>query len=415
MANIRLKTITVEPLQNLVIQHGNVVVNSTSISNSMLSGSLISNGGISINTTFNSTSSTSGGAFTVGGGAGIMKDLFIGGDLNLDNSTSIFGINGLSEKRLFLDNTQFYISPDGVNKRFSVENSSISINITAQSVNSTTGSLLLNGGISISCSKSSENASNGGALTVDGGISVGQNINVAKSINVGETFSENNALNINYTGKDQLTLSGSGSNYSSLNMSGDDLFIFNSVGNIYISENSTFYENNINFSCVTSISDTTPSSNGTTGSFIVSGGLSISNTTDATSTSSGGSFTTLGGISVAKKIIGGDSILIETQNANKSNKLILYESDDMVSSIGNTNGNSLVYKVSNTSGNHVFYANETNEVFRINGTNEVVLEVVRVKIVYHLKVLTTILIFAFLQILVIIQKIMIFVYIIMVK
>jgi len=368
MANIRLKTITVEPLQNLVIQNGNVIVNSTSISNSMLSGSLISNGGISINTTFNSTSSTSGGAFTVGGGAGIMKNLFIGGDLNLDNSTSVFGINGLSEKRLFLDNSQFYISPDGVNKRFSVENSSISINITAHSVNSTTGSLLLNGGISISCSKSSQNASNGGALTVDGGISVGQNINVAKSINVGETLSENNALNINYTGKDQLTLSGSGSNYSSLNMSGDDLFIFNSVGNIYISENATFYENNIEFSCVTSISNTTPSANGTTGSFIVSGGLSISNTTDATSTSSGGSFTTLGGISVAKKIIGGDSILIETQNANKSNKLILYESGSIVSSIGNTNGNSLVYN----SGNHIFYANETNEVFRINGTNEVV-------------------------------------------
>lgn len=365
MANIRLKTITVEPLQNLVIQNGNVVVNNTCISNSMLSGSFISNGGISINTTFNSTSSTSGGAFTVGGGAGVMKDLFIGGDLNLDNSTSVFGISGLSEKRLFIDNTQFYLSPDGVNKRFNINNSSVSINITATSINATTGALLINGGISISCSQSSTNASNGGALTVAGGVSVGENINVAKSINTG-------GLNINYTAFDvpaQLTLSNSsGSSYSSLNMSGDDLFIFNSTGNIYIYDHSTFYRNKVDFSCVTSISNTTPSINGTTGSFVVLGGLSISNTTDAISSSYGGSFTTLGGIAVAKKIIGGDSILIDVQNTNKIDKLILYENNGNVSSIGNTNGNSLVYN----SDNHIFYANNSNEVFRINGTNEVV-------------------------------------------
>lgn len=366
MANIRLKTITVESLRDLVIQNGNVIVNNTGISNSMLSGSLISNGGIGINTTFNSTSSTSGGSFTVGGGAGIMRDLFIGGDLNLDTSTSVFRVDGLSEKRLFLDNTQFYLSPDGVNKRFHIKDSRVSINITATSVNASTGALLINGGISISCSESSQNAYNGGALTVAGGVSVGENINVAKSINTG-------SLNINYIGFDQLTLSNSSeSSYSSLNMSGDDLYVINSDGDIYINDHSAFYRNKVDISCPTSISDTTASINGTTGSFVVSGGLSISNTTDATSASSGGSLTTLGGIAVNKNIIVGDSILIDKQNTNKSNKLILYESNGIVSSIGNRNGNSLVYKVSDTSGNHIFYANESNEVFRINGTNEVV-------------------------------------------
>lgn len=369
MANIRLKTITVEPLQNLVIQNGNVVVNNTNISNSMLSGSLISNGGISINTTFNSTSSTSGGAFTVGGGAGVMRDLFIGGDLNLDSSTSVFGISGLFWKRLFLDNNQFYLSPDGVNKRFNINNSGVSINITATSINASTGALLINGGISISCLESSQNASNGGALTVAGGVSVGKNINVAKSINTG-------AVNINYTTFDvpvQLTLANSsGYSYSSLNMYGDDLSVFNSVGNIYIYDHSKFYRNKVEFSCTTSISNTTDSINGSTGSFVVAGGISISNTTDAISPTIGGSFTTLGGIAVAKKIIGGDSILIDTQNTNKIDKLILYENNGSVSSIGNTNGNSLVYKVSDNSDNHIFYAGDSNEVFRINGTNEVV-------------------------------------------
>lgn len=372
MANIRLKTITVEPLQNLLIQNGNVVVNNTSISNSMLSGSFISNGGIGINTDFNSTSSTSGGALTVGGGVGIMKDLFIGGNLNLDSSSSIFTINGISEKRLFLDNKEFYLSSDGVNKRFQVEDTSVSINITATSTNSSTGALYIKGGISISCLQNSQNASNGGALTVAGGISVGENINVAKSISVGETFSNNNALHINYTGSDQFTLSNSsGTSYSSLNMSSDDLIIYNSSGNIYINDNSLFSKENIGFSCTINISNTTPSINGTTASFVLSGGLSISNTADSTSLESGGSFTTLGGISVAKKIITGDSILINVENTNKSNKLILHQLGEEFSCIGNTNGNSLVYKTSNISGNHIFYANN-NEVFRVNGTNEVV-------------------------------------------
>jgi hypothetical protein len=372
MANIRLKTITIEPLQNLLIQNGNVVVNNTSISNSMLSGSFISNGGIGINTDFNSTSSTSGGALTVGGGGAIMKNFFIGGNLHLDSSSSTFEVHGISEKRLFLDNNKFYLSPDGVNKRFQIEDSGISINITSPSINSTIGALYIKGGISISCQNNSENASSGGALTVAGGISVGENINVAKLISVGETYSGNNALHINYTGSDQLTFSNSsGSSYSSLNMFRDDLIIYNSTGNIYINDNSLFSKDNIVFSVLTNISDTTPSINSSTASFVLSGGLSISNSTDSISSSCGGSFTTLGGVSIAKKLITGDSVLIDTQNTNKSNKLILYQLEEEFSCIGNTNGNSLVYKTSNTSGNHIFYAND-NEVFCVKGTNEVV-------------------------------------------
>ena len=366
MANIRLKTITVEPLQNLLIQSGNVIIGDTTISNSILTGSFISNGGIGINTTFNSTSSTSGGAFTVGGGAGIMKDLFVGGNFNLDSSTSIFSINGLSKKRLFLDNNSFYLSPDGVNTRFDLSNQSLSINITAESTNSSTGAFIIDGGISINCSKNSQNASNGGALTVAGGISVGENINVAKSVKA-------NLLEIRYTGSDGLTLSNSSdTSFSSLSMNNNDLLITNTEGNISIFDNTTFYPDKVEFNQILNILNSTPSTNGSTGSFILSGGLSISNSTDSVSSTYGGSFTTLGGASINKKLIVGESIYINEENNDKSNKLVLHILDGSFSCIGNTNGNSLLYKTSNTYGNHIFYANDDNEVFRINGTNEVV-------------------------------------------
>lgn len=365
MANIRLKTISVEPLQNLLIQSGNVIIGNTTISDSMLSGSIISNGGLGINTTFNSTSSTSGGAFTVGGGAGIMKDLFVGGNFNLDSSTSVFSIDGLSKKRLFLNNNSFYLSPDGVNTRLNLEDQMVSINITAESTNSTTGAFIINGGISIDCSKNSINASNGGALSVAGGVAIGKDLKVSQSVHA-------NLLHIRYTGSDGLTLSNStDTSFSSLRMNNNDLFITNTNGNITIFDHTTFYSDKINFNSNINILNSTPSTNCSTGSFVLSGGLSISDSTDSVSSTHGGSFTTLGGGSINRKLFVGDSIFIDEKNDNKNNKLILHTLDGSFSCIGNTNGNSLLYKTSTTSGDHIFYAND-NQVFRINGTNEVV-------------------------------------------
>jgi hypothetical protein len=76
MADIRLKKITVEAQQSpLIIQNGDVTINSTTNSESIISGSLLTKGGISISTSSDCTSSTSGGALTVGGGVGIMKNV----------------------------------------------------------------------------------------------------------------------------------------------------------------------------------------------------------------------------------------------------------------------------------------------------------------------------------------------------
>jgi hypothetical protein len=79
MADIRLKRITVEAQQSpLIIQNGDVTINSTTTSDSIISGSFVTKGGISITGSVDSNSSTSGGALTVGGGVGIMKNAYIG-------------------------------------------------------------------------------------------------------------------------------------------------------------------------------------------------------------------------------------------------------------------------------------------------------------------------------------------------
>ena len=103
MSDIRLKKITVES-SPLIIQNGDVSILNTTISNSILNGSLVSNGGISINSTYEASSMTAGGSLTVGGGVGIMKSIFIGKNLNMDTSNGIIVVGGVTENRMYLDN-----------------------------------------------------------------------------------------------------------------------------------------------------------------------------------------------------------------------------------------------------------------------------------------------------------------------
>ena len=205
MSDIRLKKITVES-SPLIIQNGDVSILNTTISNSILNGSLVSNGGISINSTYEASSMTAGGSLTVGGGVGIMKSIFIGKNLNMDTSNGIIVVGGVTENRMYLDNISnkhFYISPDGINRRFDLYDSTLYINITTSSLNSSTGSLCVDGGISINTTENVTNSSNGGAFTVAGGVGIGKNLRVggntiiSESLTTGSLAVENiNATNI---------------------------------------------------------------------------------------------------------------------------------------------------------------------------------------------------------------------------
>lgn len=373
MSDISLKKITIDSVSPLIIQNGNILITDTSVSTSMITGSLISNGGLAINCTFNSISSTSGGAVTIGGGLSVAKQIVVGGNIILDNSSNVFNINGLTENRLFLDsvaNKNFYISPDGISRRFDLYDNILKINITNGSFNSSTGALVITGGISINSTFDSVNSSNGGALTVAGGSSFGGNVIINKSLNIG------NGLINKYTGTTgtQIILNGTiGS--SNINMIDDKLTIssnsgislFSTTGSIIIN-NATINNTNNTFSKYIYIADTIESINSSTGSLIVNGGLSINCTTDSSSITNGGGITISGGMSISKKIFTGDSINLEVNNSNKSNKLILYQNGSDFTGLGITVGSLRLQVPSNS--DYIFYSN-TSEVFRIKGTNEV--------------------------------------------
>uniref|UniRef100_A0A6C0DZD0 Peptidase S74 domain-containing protein n=1 Tax=viral metagenome TaxID=1070528 RepID=A0A6C0DZD0_9ZZZZ len=193
MENIRLKKITVSPLQSpLIIQNGNVHFYDTTGSSNLTNGAIVTKGGISINATNEATSSTSGGCLTIGGGAGIKDDLYIGKDLILDNLSGVLQIAGLTENRLFLDtiyNKQFYVSVDGVNKRLILTDDNLRLAATTPSSSSTWGALTVDGGIGISTTTNAVGYTHGGGLTVAGGGAFNKDLFVGGSIVVANNLS----------------------------------------------------------------------------------------------------------------------------------------------------------------------------------------------------------------------------------
>jgi hypothetical protein len=382
MSDIRLRKITIEN-GPLIIQYGTINITNTNVSLNKISGALVSDGGIAINCTADSTSSTSGGALTIGGGMSVRSQTFLGDNLTIDNNTSSFIVKGITTNRLSLDSTQFYLSPNGINTRFTLNDTNALFNITTGSSSSTTGSLVVNGGLSINCTTDSSSASAGGAVTISGGVAIGANTNIAKSLTIGESYSSNSGLVVRYTGNSQIALNNSSNSSSTtLNMVNNDLFLNNSTGNIYISSNNTIikstlctFDTTTTFTKYISILDTIESMSSTIGSLVVKGGISITCSTDAMSTTAGGSLTIAGGLAINKKTFTGDSLGLQISTSSKPNKLVLYQSSQDLSETINFTGlgttiGSLLYQVQNTSGCHTFYAG-TSEVFRVKGSNEV--------------------------------------------
>lgn len=388
MADIRLKNITVEPSTYLTIKNGNVVISNTTISSNVLNGSLVIDGGIGINSTYDAISSTSGGALTVGGGVGIHGKTFLGDSLFMDSNNSVISVKGILDYRLFLDtinNKHFYLSLDGINRRFDLYDTYLQINLTANSSNSTTGAFIINGGIAINSTFNSVNSSNGGALTVAGGLAIGGDANFSKTLTIGQLYQNTSGLTIRYTGNSQIALQNSvGTANTTFNMNGDTLIISNQNNYIFNTSIGNFTFNNTNctlftmlqdhsqFSKYLLITDTVESLNSSSGALVITGGLSISCTTDATSYTNGGGITLNGGLSISKKTYTGDSIGIELSNANKNNKLMLYQvnsnltNSDLFTGIGVTTGSMQFSSIND----YIFYS-QNNEIFRIKQNNEI--------------------------------------------
>jgi hypothetical protein len=193
-------------------------------------GTFISYGGVSIDIIENATSITSGGGLTVAGGASIAKDVYIGYTLYVPNisSSNISGIYG-TVSHLLGTNVNF------VNSTFN----NLFLTGTTPSSNSSSGTFISFGGISINCTENVKSITSGGGLTISGGASI------AKTLLVGETFGSNTitAGVIYATGStitNILTTNLSGSNALITNISNTNLTTNSIISTNISSSNSTF-------------------------------------------------------------------------------------------------------------------------------------------------------------------------------
>lgn len=180
------------------------VLNSTSSSSSS-TGSFKTSGGIGISNTTDAASITNGGTLTSSGGGSFAKSLFLGNTLNVCNGTDNIGRIHLSLKSSS-NNTRFNIglinddlgsnigsdfrlwryddSGTFIGSVLGVKRSSGDITLFSEtsSTSSLTGSLVCQGGISISNSTNSSSFSNGGTLTTAGGMGIAKDLHVGGSI-----------------------------------------------------------------------------------------------------------------------------------------------------------------------------------------------------------------------------------------
>jgi len=133
-------------------------INNTVPASNSSSGSLTVLGGIGINTTVNAASVTEGGSLTVAGGASIGKDLYVGGNII---SSSLGGAGATF--------------------------SSLTITSTQNSINFSSGSIVVEGGITIKTTANSQSVTNGGALLVGGGASIGKDLYVGGDLYINGT------------------------------------------------------------------------------------------------------------------------------------------------------------------------------------------------------------------------------------
>lgn len=175
MSDIFLKGITVDS-GNLTIRGGTVNVSSTRPSN-LLSGGLVVAGGIVVGSTADATSITSGGGITVAGGLSTLKGVVVGSDLEMDSPMGALRVSGISTDRLHIASTvdkNITMSPDGVNTVLSVFDNHVTVSTTTESLGTTTGALVVDGGIGC-----------GGDLRVTRDVVAGRDMACTQNLDVG--------------------------------------------------------------------------------------------------------------------------------------------------------------------------------------------------------------------------------------
>lgn len=250
----------------------------------------------------------------------------------IENSTSDINLNTISNGNINLqsgthlrwsptndisfDGTDITLNSSGF---FKVTPIFKSIDTTA-STSSTVGSVLVSGSIAISNTTDAIDSTSGGTITSAGGAAFAKKVCIGTVLDLGdtsETKTQVSGQGLNFRSRSKTVTTSSTNNATFNSIEGGILStavvvpiastmyitgaptvtgggsITNSYALLVNSGNSLFNGKIIN-------SDTTASTSSTTGSTLLSGGLSINNTTNASAYNNGGSFTTSGGIAVEK-------------------------------------------------------------------------------------------------------------------
>jgi hypothetical protein len=358
---------SVEKSFEITNTNGDTVFNNTISSSDKDTASVVFKGGVSISKTSNATSLQNGGSLTVAGGASITKSVYVGGDVILLSTTESESVNtgglivsggvGVSGNLNVQGNTVIVgnLIVNGQTTTVDTTNTSIKDNLILLNSGPTGSS---DSGFIINRYQQDNNIGSGDVVTDvyppetytlpdQSGMTTTQLKLTIESnpvndyytgwwIKISSGFSNNQVRRITaYNGTTKIAIISSP--WSNQNPSvGDIVNMYNKpyTGIIYSETNDRFEFGStlqspdqssviftdhvpICYSSATSVS-TTVSTSVSSGGLLMHGGISISNTADANSVTSGGTITTLGGVSVGKTLYVGTNLYVNDTNMTPS-------------------------------------------------------------------------------------------------
>lgn len=312
---------------------GNVVLSSTTTSSTVSSGALLVSGGVGIS-----------------GNLNVLGNTVLNGDLTVNGTTTtVVSTNTTLNDNLLLLNS----GPSGT------RDSGILIARYQADNDSGTGDVV-NDSLYMADILPNQSGMTSTQVKLSGGASGANGFYVGQWIKVTSGFSVNQVRKITgYDGSTKVVTISSA--WTTQNPAfGDTVFVYNKpfVGMVYNEiadrfefgatvgdpgqSNVTFTERiPIAFSVATGVGSA-PASNGSTGSVILSGGISISNTTDASSVTNGGTLLTFGGASIGKNLIVGSGLTVAgvslTPNSGDRFTSVTFNGSNNVSSPANITG-----------------------------------------------------------------------------
>ena len=300
--------------------------------NTTLSSNLGVTGTSSLNNVTDATSSTAGGSLTVSGGAAVAKKLFVGTDLSIGGNSILTGTLGVTgattltgaailSSTLDVTGAAILSSTLGVTGATTLTGAAtlsstlgvtgattLSDVLTVSGITTLSSNLGVTGTSSLNNVTDASSSTNGGSLTVLGGVGIAKKLFVGTNFAVGGNSVLTGTLGV--TGA--TTLTGAASLSSTLGVTGATT-LSSTLGVI----GATTLSSTLGVTGATTLSSTLDvTGNATFTGTLSINTLSLSNTTDATSSTVGGCLTVSGGAAVAKKLfvgtdlsIGGNTIL----------------------------------------------------------------------------------------------------------